>query len=729
MKFITALMAVSLLAGFPSGAAAEAENFDALMARDDAGFRQAVSAAYGETLPYSAAQLCRMIERLFRVDPGNTSVIDELFSAACERGNADILSELVRLFEALPADAEFARGNIFCALAGLWLQVRVPEKVLPPVKFSALPLPSLPLAKNYPQELRSALDRYREVAAPFGEFLAAKPEADWMTFQTHEPEYWKLVGQILRGEKGPFSEKLIAYGWGGGCGTGSETFMDPHSYALLLALVSDEKWSEAAGAAMAPRDSRGFRGAAHVLSACVSDPVKLLVGGLAYADCERQTFWMEGRTLPLLGLLLADRGDDRVDLLIGLASAAPPEALSRYFGALARFLPQKETGASRIVFSGFGINLDEVAVEPVSARAQRKVWDFLCREASIPLPVQAAKTLCDILGSDADSSAIEALSRLLAHPSEVVAWTAAEKLRNSGHPADIPSKLGPVRYRILIDDQPYAKHRVQWAIGRSESGQFFDVWTDEDGVVEVSRDVFTEPTSDPVLRCALRSMSMDSLEDAWWGVLLPPPPPSGEIIPIEIKTQPLAVKLSLPRSDTDWKDRKMELTLWGDQSPGNQSLGLWGPMRFKMTPQPELRFARIMAGTYNLEVRVPGATVWKGDIAAGKSAEFTVPLRQASDVAYEVRAPGGLSQWLFIPSVLQDGKIVPVDWDNYTNAKLRGVPIGKYTLHFPSRAEMKGRYLGMEPDGPDFPATDVPFEVRADSPAVIDLGPIAIRSE
>jgi len=730
MKRIVLLQTLLLLVVTLRGNAAQPEGFDALMARGDEAFRKGTLEFYSGDLPYSSAQLCRLTARAFRVDPTDLSTTCRLFCAACDCGNAATLPDLINLFfEVFPADADYERREVFCALAGLWLRVQVPGALEPSAKFLPPPLPSVFLPGGYPKKLRSALDRYREVSGPCRDLFEKERNRDWIAFQTHQADYWKLVGQMLRREKGPFTEKILAYGWGGGCGTGSEVFLEPHSYAILLALVSDRRWAQAAGAAMAVQNSQGFRGAARVLSACVSDAADVLVGGLAYADREKQAFWMESRTAPLLGLLLNGGGDDRVRSLIALAAQAPPEAISSYFTALARFLPVKESAGPPIVVHGsFGIDLMEVAVRPVSPKTQEQAWSFLCAQATAPLSVEAAKTLIGILGSRPEPSSMEALRQLLAFPSSSVVAEAARMLQQAGQKADIPPQLGPLRYRIVVDGKRYAKHPVQWAVNCGETGQSSDTWTDENGVLEVPRDIFFDRTSNPVRRFALRSKSMDNLEDAWWGVLLPLPPASDKIIPVEIKTQPLTIKLPLLQG-SDWANRKMDLTLWGEQSRENQSLGLWGPIRFKITPRPELHFARMMAGTYSFEVRVPGATVWKGDIPVAKSPEFTIPLKQASDVAYEVRPPKGLDQWFFIPSVLQNGKPVPVDWDNNTNTKLRGVPIGKYVLHFPSRSEMKGRFLGMEPPGVDFPATDVPFEVRTDSPTEINLGPIAIRRE
>jgi len=79
-------------------------------------------------------------------------------------------------------------------------------------------------------------------------------------------------------------------------------------------------------------------------------------------------------------------------------------------------------------------------------------------------PSKPAKRLAGIFHAKPRPEALPALRRLLDHPSLTVAREAAAALESAGEKADIPPKLGPVRYRIEVDGNPYAARRVEWIV-------------------------------------------------------------------------------------------------------------------------------------------------------------------------------------------------------------------------------------------------------------------------
>ena len=91
-------------------------------------------------------------------------------------------------------------------------------------------------------------------------------------FQTHRTDYWKLVERLLEQKEGPWTDDFLRYRWGGMCGSGSEYFDMPQSRLLVMALVVDQRWSEAAGAVLAVMPSADAEGSLRVLEACVPDP-------------------------------------------------------------------------------------------------------------------------------------------------------------------------------------------------------------------------------------------------------------------------------------------------------------------------------------------------------------------------------------------------------------------------------------------------------------------------
>lgn len=649
-----------------------------------------------------------------------------IFGWACGRAESRDLPALAENFASLP-DQSYYKSLAFQSLADAWMRLNIPshledKPVFPP---AAEPMPER--ANAMAPEFRQAAERCWQVEDPFRALMKSRtPDID---FQTHGAEYWKLAGQLFSGKNGPFTEKFLRYRWGGWCGTGSDQFRTPHAVALVIALVADRRWAAATGAALQVGPGDDFDGSLQVLRTTLEDPVTVLVGGLALGG-----FTADRESLaPLLAHILRLPGDDRVEKLIQLASHAGPKSSPLYFRALAKFVP---TGPSRVspdgnrIFGwGWGTsadNLDTISALPVGPAAQQRAWDFLCAQASAKLPIDAGEALARIFHEKRRPESMPALRQLLEHPSYSVAKEAASALEFLGEKAEIPAKLGPARYRLMVDGQPYTQRKIGWAVKRDGSSMWSETNTDDEGVASVPRDLFLDAAK--VEQVALRSAEMSGPADPWFGVLLPPPPASDEVIPVEVTTKSLRVKLPIPRPEAQWKGETMEVVLWGLQIPEQQGIGCWSPAKFRLPVAREVDFAKLMPGPYRVEIRLRGATSWTGELAVGEVAEFIVPLQRASDVKFTAQMPKGWHPTVAIPELRQDGKRVSSDWD-YENRFFRGVPEGRYVVHLPSSAEIRKRVMGLLPDGPEFDGTDVAFEVGPDSPVELDLGEIVLKAK
>jgi hypothetical protein len=653
------------------------------------------------------------------------------FEIACRRAQPDEMQALTGIFEVFPEDSYY-KAKLFSALADAWLSREVPAQ-LPDRPDFPQPTTAFPSAPSgYPQDLREAAERYLQVATPFQLLTEArKPDQTSTDYQTHKADYWKLTAQLLAKKDGPFTEKFLAYRWGGWCGTGSDQFRGPQSVALLMALAADKRWAEAAGAALSVTPTGDIGGALRVLSACVPDPEKVVVGGLAFIDLSPNDYRIESRRATFLALLLTMPGDDRVETMTRLAALAPQEALPVYFRALGKLvkrrLPSSDKNGIPRGWGGWGTsgdNLDAIVAESAGEEAQKTALNFLCAQASPELPIEAGETLARIFHEKCRPESIPALRYLLDHPSMSVAKEAAEALEYLGQKAEIPAKLGPVRYSIRVNGTPYANNKLSWTVKRGSTSTGSEVTTDAEGQAEVPRDYFLDQSADPVESVALRTVSMASPADPWFGVLLPAPPASDNIIPVSITTASLRVELPLPRPKEELKT--MEVVLWGLQDAETQKIGFWSPAKFHLPVSKLLDFKNLSPGVYRAEIRIPGATSWTGELRAGESPTFPVPLQRASDVKFTLVPPKGWHINAFKPELWKDGKRVASDWD-YENCFFRGVPEGKYVLHIPSSEEVRKRVRGLLPDGPDFSATDAPFDIGPDSPSEINLGEIRVE--
>lgn len=188
-----------------------------------------------------------------------------------------------------------------------------------------------------------------------------------------------------------------------------------------------------------------------------------------------------------------------------------------------------------------GRNLERITARPTSVAAQKQALDFLCSRASPDLPIEAATRLAEVFHAKLRPEALPALRRLLDHASLTVAKEAAAALELAGEKADIPPKLGPVRYRIEVDGKPYATRRVEWIVSWSST----NMWTSSEettaahGVAHVPRDMLLDKSSRPIKAVTVRSPARLGFEDALFSVQLPPPPDSDNVILISVKTKPL----------------------------------------------------------------------------------------------------------------------------------------------------------------------------------------------
>ena len=462
-----------------------------------------------------------------------------VFRETCRRADADALGDLVRIFNAFPP-ASYQKGVLFTPLADAWLRVRISPKLPRRPVFPDAPTTMPPAPDGYPRQLREAALEYERVRAPF----RALQEGN-VDFQTHEPAYWKLVERLLEQNEGPWTDDFLSYRWGGKCGSGSEYFVVPQSRLLVMALAADQRWTEAAGAVLAVMPSADAEGSLRVLEACVADPLKVVVGGLAYFDLGPQDFLTQKLRATLLGFLLRLSGDGRVQALSDLAAHAPVEALPLYFMALGKFVPSSAApgpGENAVRYGRWGgRNLDGITARPASVAAQKQALDFLCSRASPDLSIEAATRLAELFHSKPRPEALPALRRLLNHPSLTVAKEAAAALESAGEKAHVPPKLGPVRYRIEVDGKPYATRRVEWIVswGTTNMWTSSEETTDAHGVAHVPREMFLDKSSRPIKAVTLRSPARLGLEDALFSVQLPPPPDSDNVILISVKTKRL----------------------------------------------------------------------------------------------------------------------------------------------------------------------------------------------
>jgi hypothetical protein len=328
--------------------------------------------------------------RAMKAAPGDR-FLGMVFRMACVQARTEDLPVLCEIFERVPEP--YMQSLIFPALAEVWLRenglaAKPPVPKFPPVE----PVPVVPA--DYPENLKKALERYRQVMAPFEKRKASAATA--RSFEAHRKEYFDLLAQLVGPGPGPFTDKVLAYHWGSWCGTGSEVFRKPQAAALAVALVRDERWAEAAGALLQADFGKEAPGADALLAALIPDREEVLTGALASQGLEEWP-WDESLRI-FLSQLLRRPGDTRVETLIALTDHAHSDSLSSYYKALGKFVSPEPPGD---VFSRYGADLfgaaelPDIRPEDFRADAQRRAAEYLASQASQSISVEAALKLTE----------------------------------------------------------------------------------------------------------------------------------------------------------------------------------------------------------------------------------------------------------------------------------------------------------------------------------------------
>ncbi|MFV0414792.1 MAG: hypothetical protein ACK5NG_00330 [Chthoniobacterales bacterium] len=654
----------------------------------------------------------------------------EDFVHACQDATPEDLPPLVERFRRIGSKETFLKVNAFTAVSDLWLKYQnVPEGIeMPKGKIS---LPEIPV--GYPADLTTAIKAYLHAIAPFSALQQATSNpARKLDFQPHEAEDWELIADLLTGKNGPFTEKILAYRWGGWCGTGSNRFREPQSRAILMALIADKRWPEATGAVLQTVPTRRMDGVKHVLEKIVKNPMETVAGGLAFSAFQNN--WLaEQQTTRLLGLMKVLSGDERVHWLAELITQAQPNTLQAYFRVLDSLVdrqtfPAKKTTTSSLNretgFSFGGDKLDFLIAQPLSKSAQKTALEILSAQASPELPVDAGEKLAKIFREKQIPQTEAALRRMLTHPSTTVAEAAGETLTDMGKTFTMPPKAGPLRYQLLVNGKPYANREVSWTIA-SESDLGSTAKTDENGILELPRDTFLDHKA--IRTLALRSTKMADPNDPWFSLLIPAPLPQ-EAALFAITAVPLKLVLRLPKPASQFANEIMEVTLRGVQDRKNQEIGFQSPARFALPVSEKLNFLQISPGVYRMEIRIPGCITWKGNLTVKKdTAEEEITFGRASDVIVKTEPPQGWHSSAILPELWQKEKRVSADWD-YEKRRFRGVPPGDYEIRIPSSKEVRKRIHGLLPDSPEFSGTNIPLTVQDDSPNIIDLKQISLQT-
>ncbi len=392
-----------------------------------------------------------------------------------------------------------------------------------------------------------------------------------------------------------------------------------------------------------------------------------------------------------------------------LAALIPPGENGRPSTLLRRLGPPLEPRETDAILTTLGASLTPTTSERHAA-AVLKEFHRLKRREVIP----SAERLLEHWSDD---------TRKLAH-------TAITAL--GGKPAELKLR-GPVKFELLVNGKPFAT-LAETSHLMSDSAAF-----DASGIAQLKRERFARPeAAGAPFRVMLRPGFMYQERGAFTEFLGNPettpiatafatqPIRMDEINRIEMTVAPLRVRVLHPRGDK----------------------ALAGAVRFALIPQDKERYVggfsrpaahhyefSVQTGGYTLQLRAPGASPWKSDVfqVGANGADINATLPVGSDVHFRITAAGWKNHW-FSWGIEPDFEHDPNEHINPATgeAVARFVKPGDYKLRVLSHAEANRRRIPssddirLPGDPAPFDGKTIEFTVRADSPAVIDLGKIEL---
>jgi hypothetical protein len=670
--------------------------------------------------------------------PGGARPLRVLATAICRLGTEADCEKILRLYDEEPT-AHVKTSCFLKPLSQAWINreldalAKGPKAAMPPVRIQDLPLPSH-LAGATP-ELQAAWRRWKAISSEFAAKFQDRKGREWIEFQKHESLFYDAVGLFLHGRKEGSVENISRFEWGGGCGTFSESLYEPKYRALFMALLKERQYSLAMGSLLAleqihtaglpdPLDDGDFAWKRRFIEYCGEDWEVLYAG--ASVDGRY------GEYLPTLARHGGKRGASLVAQMAALANMSLFDR-TRYIFAAGAFVTPGPGAVRRHIDSRW---IDRKNTDQIPEDLQKAILESLGAEIRPDAPGDVAGAATSMLGRLCRPETTEALRRALALPFPDTARAAAEALTALGEQTPELPKLGPVRFRILVDGQPLSDTDLWFELGSAMGSQK----TDHDGVLGLRRDYFVDRTK-PVTNVLFRLRKIQSPQDLWFSVSTPPPADLDSTADVRVTTSQFKVNISPNHDLAFYKDKLVALCLscaWPDARGKTQTWCRPIDEEMRVPMSSTITFPRLGAGRYQLTILAPGSARWESApfVLADKPMEMDPLLQAGADLQYEIVAPGGKdAAKAVIQELRRDDKIIGLPYLDFLGGRFRGLPEGEYVLRIYSSDEERERRVeaggiaGRKTTLPAYPAHggfEKTIVINEKSPALIDLGRIEL---
>ena len=669
-----------------------------------------------------------------------------VFERACELGGRGEVDRLARIFARLPVDNHTRRDMLF-TLAQPWLDREIDaitSEPGPAPEFAPSNQAPSERIQALPEELQVAARLWETIRAPYQSWVEAGKDGPYISFIKNEDIFWQAAGAFLSGDTVEAPKLLQQFQWGNWCGNGREALQEPKSVLMLMLLLQQRRLPEALGAALEIPEN-GSSG----------QPL------WPEHDCRRRLleyFGLDWETVYLGGQASDPYGDlHRGHLISRVARTGSPHGVQLIATCLPLTKPPNDTLASALMTA-----LGPKAKKPLSETTAGSLIDIpapTLPARSVPLPAEVQEEVLNALsawaGPEQESynlaqvtnalthfntlATTEALSRLVAHSDRRIAEIAIEALRARG--AEVPDyqPAPPIRFALQIAGRPVAPSKITYGVEYASGGGWSNsVVSDAQGYFELPAKVrgnSKQKITKLILTSESSSLHPRPLPSLLFQATVPLPLPEAGIIPIPIRAQPLILLISYPQALPAYAGKEIEITLTPlDPSP---SLFIsFYSVNFTAPAGSRIELPAVQEGRYGLKIEIPGAASWTIPEVTLANHPQTVEVKLS---------PGGTVQghiqraevnaYDLNYELWQDGRKLERESSlSFTHGfQFAGLPFGRYVVHIPSSSEQNGsaprdaREVTFK-DGPQWNSADIPVEINAASPAIIDLGTIDLNA-
>ncbi|MEO6054494.1 MAG: hypothetical protein ABIP97_10815 [Chthoniobacterales bacterium] len=684
----------------------------------------------------STLEMIRLLERENTKDkPVRDWSFSTLFSRACSQATEQEYPALLNVYRKLPTAESYQHAGYFASICALATRLEI-AKIQPAIlNFPAAPKSEKILPKDFPPELARYWEFYRTLEGPLRALVENPVNKPTIGVQTNEENFTKLLDAMLLTPGQVRVEDFLRFRWSGWCGTGSDMFYVPLSQAVFLALLQEKRYQEAAGAALNVysngmlMERRSDFGVDKFLRRIGVDTEEAAIGALVDTDILGNYKQNREGLLQTLGGYGTEKS---VRLLMELATYPKPtdgengqDNGADYARVLAAFVspqPLKDVWFG----SSSSYTILRYNATPVPEKTQQDILRLFGKWSAPDTAFATTEKIAWALHTLHRRDTIPILKRMLQHPSPSVVKDAKDTLELMGESVKPPPAPVPVSFVIKVNGKPYANAKVNWIVGGKKrslrSGT--DSQTDGRGVIKLERQYLTDPAFHPT-NIGFYTPQGTSPGDMIFEKRIPTPEKLDVLTVVNIATRPFDIHFKLPRSADFFKGRKISLSL---QMQTDEELFM-GIVEVKAEiAAGENAHLNLQPGVYQLKVYLHGAETylkWNMPIDGGA---LDVSLNPGVDVTYKLKLPENPSRYSVTGELLCGGKVVTnINYYDPEPGVFNGLPYGKYVFRVASSMDQREKNPDRIPDGIEFAQRDVPFEINADTPAVLELGEISLK--